>query len=37
MRGFQAGQTLGNATGKDSLRHSLSSFAGSFRYPTGMP
>jgi hypothetical protein len=25
--GFQAGQTEGNATGKDSCRHSLSSFA----------
>jgi hypothetical protein len=37
MRGFQAGQTEGNATGKDSLRHSLSSFAGTYRYELGMP
>jgi len=29
--GFQAGQSGGNATGKDSCRHSLSSFAGCIR------
>ena len=30
--GFQAGQTEANATGKDSLRHSLSSFVSVNRY-----
>ena len=35
--GFQAGQTHGNATGKDSCRHSLSSFVGRNRYHQGMP
>ena len=35
--GFQAGQSGGNATGKDSCRHSLSSFVIADRYLMSMP
>ena len=35
--GFQAGQTEANATGKDTFRHSLSSFVAANRYKKGLP